>query len=116
MLRTLEIVWLTFYVNQIQKPIAPILRMLAKKGVYDVFLYIKDHDRMHYNGVLAYLLDNNIIKSRSAVTTILQGLTQYELLERIVNENPLRVYYSVSEKGFKMIKHLKEIEKISKIK
>lgn len=97
--------------------IAPVLRILARKGVCDVLSHIQSQGSMHYNEVNNYLLDKNIIKSRSAVTTILNALTKYELLERIVIEDkPPRTCYCVSNKGTEMIDYLKKIEKITKKK
>ncbi len=94
-----------------------ILRILAKKGVYDIFLHIKNQDSLYYNDVLNYAMNNHIIKSRASVTTTLNSLTEYGLLERnVVQDKPVRVCYMVSEKGYKMIRYLKEIEKITKIK
>ena len=93
--------------------IASVLRMLAKKGTYDVFLQIKDQGVMHYNDVLKYALDAHIIKSRASVTTILNDLTDYGLLERtVVHTRPARTQYSVNEMGSKMLKHLEEIGKM----
>ena len=87
--------------------------MLARKGTYNVFLQIKDQGFMHYNDVLKYALDARIIKSRASVTTILNDLTDCGLLERtIVHTRPTRIQYSVNEMGFKMLKHLDEIDKI----
>lgn len=91
------------------------LRMLAKKGTYDVFLCIKDRDIMHYNDVLKYTLDNNLIKSRASVTTILNDLTDHGFLDRkVVQTRPTRTQYRISKTGLAMLKHLEEIEKVIK--
>ena len=92
---------------------ASALRMLAKRGTYDVFQQIRDRDLMHYNEVLNYALDARIIKSRASVTTILNDLTDYGLLERIVlQKRPTRIQYRVSEAGLKMLGHLAGMERI----
>ena len=87
--------------------------MLAKKGTHNIFLQIKDQGFMHYNDVLKYALDARIIKSRASVTTILNDLTDYGLLERtVVHTRPTRIQYSVNEMGSEMLKHLEEIEEM----
>ncbi len=93
------------------------MRVLAKKGVYDIFLHIKNQENLYYGDVLKYALDNRVIKSRASVTTTLNALTHYGLLERhVTHAKPPRVYYQVSERGHKILKYLKEIEKLTKIK
>lgn len=97
--------------------IADVLRMLARKGTYDVFLKIRDTGLMHYNDVLQYAMETRIIKSRASATTILNDLTDYGLLDRVVVQTrPTRTQYKVNEIGLRMLKHLEEIEKIVKHK
>lgn len=89
--------------------------MLARKGTYDVFMQIKERNEMHYNEVLHYALEKQIIKSRASITTILNDLTYYGLLDRIVVQpRPTRVKYAVNDTGLQILKHLEEIEKIFK--
>lgn len=89
--------------------------MLARKGTYAVFLKIRDTGLMHYNDVLQYAIDARIIKSRASATTILNDLTDYGLIDRVVVQTrPIRTQYKVNETGLNVLKHLEEIEKIVK--
>ena len=90
------------------------LRMLAKKGVYDILLYIKNHDRLHYNDILNYAIDNHIIKSRSSITVILNFFTDHDLLDKDIETRPIRTCYSINEKGRKMLECVNDIKKIIK--
>lgn len=93
-----------------------VLRMLAKKGTYDVLVYIGDNEcGVHYNEVQKFTMDRRLFKSRASVTTILNDLTDHGLLDRkVIGDRPLRVLYYVNERGSKVIKHLDEIEKLAK--
>ena len=98
-----------------KRDIVLVLRMLAKKGTYDVFRCIKDHGFMHYNDVLKYTLEKQLIKSRSSVTTILNDLTDYGLLDRtVVQTRPTRTQYRISKMGLEMLKYLETIENMIK--
>ncbi len=90
------------------------LRILAKKGVYDILLYIQNYNGLHYNDVLNYAMHNHLFKSRATVTTILNDLTAYHLLDKENTTKPNRTCYKVNEKGHKMIKCLEKIKKIIK--
>ena len=90
------------------------LRMLANKGVYDILLYIKNHDGLHYNDILNYAIDNHIIKSRSSITVILNFFTDQHLLDKDNETRPNRTCYRINEKGCKMLECLNDIKKIIK--
>ena len=97
--------------------IRPVLRILAKKGACDVLSEMQYHESMRYNEVLNYLLDAHIIKSRECVRTILNDLTEWELLERTTTDDrPPKACYRLSKKGIDMINYLKKIEKLAKKK
>lgn len=89
------------------------LRMLARKGTYDVLLQIRHRGFMHYNDVRKYVLDAHLIKSSACVTTILNDLTDYGLLDRtVVQTRPARTQYRINGMGLMMLKHLEEMESI----
>lgn len=93
--------------------LAQILRILAKKGVYEIFLYIKDHNGQRYNRIQSYALEKKLVESRASINTAITELTDLGLLKReIIQDRPVRTCYSISHTGFKMIKHLKEMEDI----
>ena len=90
------------------------LRMLASKGAYDILLYVKNHDGLRYNDIMNYALNNNIIKSRSSITVILNFFTDHNLLDKDIGTRPNRTCYSINEKGCKMLECLNDIKKIIK--
>ncbi|MBI3841788.1 MAG: hypothetical protein HY295_01370 [Thaumarchaeota archaeon] len=88
-----------------------LLRMMSKKGFYDILNYIHENHALHYNEVLRYALEKKIIDSRASVTIILNGLTNLGLLERIVtNSRPIRTNYKLSKKGQLVLNELKDLE------
>lgn len=85
--------------------------MMSKKGFYDILMYVKDNEGIHYNEVLKYAFDRKIVESRASITIILNGLTDLGLLERSVTPSrPIRTTYKISKKGSHIINKLKEIE------
>lgn len=99
--------------EQRRHDITAALRMFARKGTYSVFLYIRNHDYVYYNDMMRHALEAHLINTRSSITTILNDLVHYELLDKtVLHTSPPRTQYSVNEKGRKIIKHLEEIEKI----
>jgi len=93
----------------------PFLRVLAKKGTCEVLSHIQSQESMHYNEVMKYLLDGRIIESRSCVTTILNNLKDYDLLEKTaVGNNPPRTCYRLNKNGMEVVSHLKKMEKITR--
>lgn len=86
---------------------------MSKKGFYNMLNYVGENENIHYNDVLRYCLEKEIVGSRASITIILNGLTDLELLERQVSQTrPIRTTYKVSKKGKIIIKHLKELENL----
>ena len=97
-----------------QDDLVLVLRMLARKGAYQIFLQIKENGPMYYNDVLNYALEEQLFKSRASVTVILNCLTDYGLLDRmIINARPSRTQYSVNDMGDKMLRHLEDIKRLT---
>ena len=89
-----------------------ILRRIAQKGFAEVLQYVNKKEVIHYNDILQYAVGENIIKSRSSVTIILNGLTEMGFLTRTVsNARPIRTTYSVSKKGQHVLKGIRAFEK-----
>lgn len=90
------------------------LRLLARKGAYEVLLHIRDSGGVHYNGALNYAMERRLIGSRSSITTILNGLTDCGLVDRrVIRERPARVKYSVNEDGLRVIRCLEHLDGIA---
>ena len=86
------------------------LRKLSKKGFYDTLTHVRENPGVHYNDVLRYSLEKGIVGGRASITIILNGLTDLGLLERTVSQTrPIRTTYKITEKGNKVLKHLKEL-------
>jgi len=84
---------------------------MSRKGFYEVFDYILDHEGIHYNEVLKHCLEKKVLDGRASVTIILNGLTELGLLEREVSQSrPIRTTYKVSKKGKIVLKSLKDLE------
>lgn len=95
------------------KDFTAFLRIMSKKGFYDMLNHIIDHENVHYNDVLRHCLEKRIVDSRASITIILNGLTELDLLEREVSPTrPIRTTYKISKKGKTVLKHLKELEAI----
>lgn len=87
------------------------LRMMSKKGFYEILLYVKDKENVGYNQVLKHAIDKKIVDSRASITIILNGLTYLGLLERIViNDRPVRTNYKVTKTGNHVLKAFKDLE------
>ena len=87
--------------------------MLSRKGFYDILTHIKENPSVHYNEVLRYSLEKEVVVGRASITIILNGLTDLGLLERTASQTrPIRTTYKITEKGNKVLKHFKELETI----
>ena len=91
-----------------------VLRILAKKGVYEVFLYMKEHEDQGYNAIVSHMVSEKLVKSKTSANTAITKLASIGLLERrITNARPPRVCYKVNKKGVVVLRCLKEIEMIT---
>lgn len=87
------------------------LRIMSKKGFYNILKCVDEQGNVQYNQVLKYAMGNKIVESRASVTIILNGLTNLGLLDRsVINSRPVRTNYSVSKNGHNIIKIFKELE------
>jgi DNA-binding HxlR family transcriptional regulator len=87
------------------------LRMMSKKGFYNILNYVDGQGNVQYNHVLKYAMVKKIVESEASVTIILNGLTNLGLLDRsVINSRPVRTNYSVSKNGYNIIKNFKELE------
>ncbi len=85
---------------------------MSKKGFYDIFEYLMKHDGMYYNEILKYAQKNKIVDSRASITTMLNWMVSFGLLERheITDVRPMRTRYNVSKKGQHALKDMKHID------
>jgi DNA-binding HxlR family transcriptional regulator len=89
------------------------LRMMSKKGFYEILNYVDKEKSLQYNQVLKHALDKKIVDSEASVTIILNGLTNLGMLEKTVSsDSPLRTHYSVSKNGHKVINHFRDLESL----
>jgi DNA-binding HxlR family transcriptional regulator len=90
-----------------------ILRRMSKKGFYETLEFVSEKGSVHYGEILKYDLENHIVQSRATVTLIVRGLSNMKILKRtVMDTRPIRTIYQPTEKGLKLLKHLKEIEKL----
>jgi DNA-binding HxlR family transcriptional regulator len=90
-----------------------IMRKMSKKGFYETLEYVCESRSVHYGEILKYDLENCIVQSRATVTLIVRGLSNMKLIKRtVMDTRPIRTIYQPTEKGLKLLKHLKEIKKL----
>ena len=84
---------------------------MSKKGFYDIFEYLMKHDGMYYNEILKYAQKNKIVDSRASITTMLNWMVLFGILERhvITDVRPMRTKYNVSNKGQKVLNKINNI-------
>ncbi len=90
-----------------------VLRILKKKGFYEILLFIKKKECVGYNQILRHV-ETQKIASRAAMNTAVTRFEDLGLLDKAVSSDnrPIRTYYTVNERGLSIIRHLQEIEKI----
>lgn len=92
---------------------ASLLRKMSKKGYYETLSFICQKESVHYAEILDYALKNAIVQSRATVTLIVRNLAALGLIKRtIVDSRPIRTVYQPTEKGQKLLKHLRAIEQL----
>jgi DNA-binding HxlR family transcriptional regulator len=92
---------------------AEALRKMSKKGFYETLEFVCERRSVHYGEILKYDLENRVVQSRATVTLIVRGLSNLKLIKRtIMDTRPIRTVYQPTEKGLKLLKHLKEIERL----
>lgn len=88
------------------------LRLLSKKGFYEVLKYVHSEKNVHYNQVKKHAIESGIVDSNASITIILNGLTHTGLLRRtVLDKKPVRTIYSLSPSGTEILKKLKDLEK-----
>lgn len=88
------------------------LKLIIKKGYYDVLLHVEKNPDIHYNDVLKWALEKKVVASRSALPPMLGDLTDLGLLDRTITDTrPIRTTYKVSKKGKDIIKSLDNLQK-----
>ena len=89
------------------------LRKMSKKGFFETLEFVCGKGSAHYGEILKHDLENNIVQSRATVTLVVRGLSNMELIKRtVMDTRPIRTVYRPTEKGLKLLKYLKEIEKL----
>ncbi len=70
--------------------------------------YLNEREHVRYTELL-----ENTIRSRSTLAKTLRDLQEKKLIQRNVKgTRPIQTYYSLTEKGKALLKHLEEIRKI----
>lgn len=88
------------------------LRLLSKKGFYEILKYVQGEKNVHYNQVKKYAIESGVVDSNASITIILNGLTHTGLLKRtVLDKKPVRTVYSLSPSGTEILKKLKDLEK-----
>ncbi len=90
-----------------------LLRKMSKKGFYKTLEFVCEKQSAHYSEILKYDLDNRIVQSRATITLIVRSLSKMDLIRRIVMDSrPIRTVYQPTEKGLKLMRHLKDVEQL----
>ncbi len=86
---------------------------MGRKGFLEALEYINKNPESHYNDVLHYLLDNEILEGRGYVTTILNALVDTSLVGRSVDDKtrPIRTSYKITKAGTVALKALESMGK-----
>jgi DNA-binding HxlR family transcriptional regulator len=89
-----------------------LLLNMGRKGFLEALEHISKNPECHYNDVLRYLLDNEILEGRAYVTTILNMLVETDLVERSIEgqSRPIRTTYRLSKNGKVVLKLLEGLE------
>lgn len=84
---------------------------MSKKGVYDIFEYVRNNKGLHYNEIQKYALKNKIVESRASVTTMLNWMVAFGLVERRVIDDvrPIRTKYNISKKGLEVLNRINSL-------
>jgi DNA-binding HxlR family transcriptional regulator len=95
-----------------KKKLVEFMHNMSKKGFYDIFEYLMKHESMYYNEILKYAQDNKIVDSRASITTMLNWMVSFGLLERheITDVRPMRTKYNVSKKGQSALNKIKSFD------
>ncbi len=90
-----------------------LLLNMGRKGFLEALEYINKNPESHYNDVLHYLLDNEILEGRAYVTTILNALIDTGFVGRSVDDKvrPIRTSYRITKAGIIALKALESMEK-----
>jgi len=97
-----------------RKAFTDLLRKMSKKGFYETLEFVCEKGSAHYAEILKYDLENGIVQSRATVTLIVRGLSKMNLIKRtVIDSRPIRTVYQPTEKGLKLMRHLKDIENLS---
>jgi len=96
-----------------RKGFTDLLRKMSKKGFYETLEFICDKGSAHYAEILKYDLENEIVGSRATVTLIVRSLSKMNLIRRtVMDTRPVRTLYQLTDKGLKLMRHLKDIEQL----
>ena len=91
------------------------LRKISKQGFYEILIHMQSNPHIYYSEITKYAKAKKILKSEASVTILLNAFTANKILNRkVAKTRPLRTTYSVTAKGTKIIKLLKNLEKALK--
>jgi DNA-binding HxlR family transcriptional regulator len=96
-----------------RKDFMNLLRKMSKKGFYETLEFVCEKGSVHYADILDHDLKKGIVQSRATVTLIVRGLSRLDLIRRtVMDSRPIRTVYQPTEKGVKLLRHLKAIEQL----
>lgn len=90
-----------------------LLRMISKKGFYDVLVFVEEKGTVGYSDILKHCLNEKIVESRGTVPKIVNGLSDLGLMESTVSvKRPVRTIYTITQNGKDILTSLRKIETI----
>lgn len=93
------------------------LRMMSKRGFYEVLMFINDTGSVQYNQVQKYAISSKIVSSQASITIILNGLTNLGLLTRtVVDGKPPGTKYNITKQGKQTIAKFHSLQDLFKTK
>jgi DNA-binding HxlR family transcriptional regulator len=98
-------------VTEKRKAFLNLLRKMSKKGHYETLEFIAAEEPVHYSEILHFDMTSEVVKTRSSVIIIVRNLLKMGLLERqVIDSQPVRTQYRLSEKGLKILDCLNKME------
>lgn len=86
------------------------LRLMSKKGFYQILKMIESNTNMGYNEILKNAKKNKWVSGDASITIILNALTKLEFLDRRVSQKPIRTFYNLTKEGKRILKILESLE------
>jgi len=89
------------------------LRMMSKRGFYEVLKFVNEKGPVQYNQVQKYAISSKIVSSQASITIILNGLTNLGLLERsIIDGKPPGTEYKTIKTGRQVLTKFRSLQEV----